>query len=359
MGGKPTLREAAGSFVKELGNPLFALFLFVAVTALIFADRRSKFVSAWALAAFCGCIGYMSIIGRTTRWVTAGMLGAGVLAIAWTFGLRAEISKKKGKTGLILVSVASAAAFFACNGSSVGFYNAAFRTDMLGIYEALGADDGTLYLMDIETQPEMHRVVPVLASMDYGLYGNIYTLGGWDTESPAKNSILRRYGVEGSPFRALVERENILLCDTKNYMSKRTYIREHYDSAANMSLFDVIDGYYIFAFTGEITAEGRAAGYLLEEAAIEANAMAPGFTYIGAKVTGDNCGAETVYINVYENGFKNSYRAKLTEFEEGFAATMAAPEGELFYNDVEIEVIIKTADGFFAAGDRLKPVVTG
>ena len=47
---------------------------------------------------------------------------------------------------------------------------------------------------------------------------------------------------------ALLEKDNVFLIDTKNYEQKLLYIKENYDQNATMSLVDVIDGYYVFAF---------------------------------------------------------------------------------------------------------------
>jgi len=353
---KPSPQAVLEGFLGELLNPLGALFIVLSVVAFLFCEKKTKLMAAWALPAFSACLLLMCAIGRTTRWVTAGMTGSGILSIAVTAAFDTKIGIAGRRVASISLAAASAAVLIFLNSGKAGLYANAYRTDAVGIYSALSEDADRLFLMDTETQPEIHRAVPVFSSIEFGLFGNVYTLGGWDTESPAKNSILERFGVNGSVYRALLERYDLFLCDTKNYSVKRTYVRENYDDAACMSLFDVVDGYYIFAFSPEITAQQQA-GCELAEAVVEADIMAPGFIYIGGRVIGDCPDAAAAYINVYENNAKSSYRARIVEREDGFAVFMSVLEGDLLFNDLEIEIVLKTEEGLISAANRLRPTV--
>ena len=332
-------------------------FLFAAAAALccmVFGTKKSLITASWSVLALVICLLYLGFAGRVTHWVASGIYGSMLISVVSAARI------KSGKTNLkttiisaVLITAAAAAAVYSYT-PLIGNYREGFNRAAGELYTELGKNDENLYLVDTATglTNEIHRIFPTFSAIPEGYFKNSYTLGGWDTASPAKNSILSRYGINESPYRALIERDNVFLVDTGGYDKKLSFIRENYDPGATMSLVDIIGGYYVFGFTkgAEYFPEtGVNRNIIIEETAVSADEILADFVYLGVKLSGRIQNITAAYIKVSDKESKETsyYRARLTDIDGGYAVMTSVELTEvLFPDDCMIGVAFKTHGGF-------------
>ncbi len=245
------------SFLNSLGTAFTQDFSMAA--ALIFAviclfvSNRDEF---WALVLtpvmFIICVFLLCFTGRITRWVICGMSAAMLVTVLYSFNI-AEKKFQKLTVCLTTVVCAIVCSLFALNRGVIKYRNA-YREGLKETMEALADDPDNLYLLDIAVQPESERTQAPFAAFGRNLYKNVYPMGGWDTMSPAKNSVLERFDINPeteSPYRKLIEKNNVFLADNKNIASKLTLIRDNWYPRSNASVTAVINGTFIWTFTGD------------------------------------------------------------------------------------------------------------
>jgi len=346
-----SLAEAFGDVKKEILRevllPFYQITLLFSLLGIVFSDKKERISAVIAPIMYILAILSMSLIGRVTHWLMSGVAGCVFACSIYVLAGEKEERIKNTALKVFLTALVLAVSLY-MNFASLNVNRDEFNTRAADIYTMLGERSDELYLMDHATQPavEIHRIYPALKPLPFGIYGNCYALGGWDTMSPAKNSILRRYGVESS-YDMLFKNENVFLCDTKKYGEKLIFIRENYSENVNMSLYDVVGGFYIFAFSDIIYPIGKETGYEVVEAVLEPDQIIPDLVYVGISMAGDNDAIKSVYIKITASGKERYYRARLIKTDNGFAAVMSMPNEEnLFYADATAEVIINTSDGY-------------
>ena len=251
-------------------KPLFWVSMALLVLCLVFCKKREMLLAIALLVCFVGCFIYQYHIGRTTRWVQDGIIICFAAGLAYCVGGELRFGKRVWKAAGAAATVAALLLSFASYHTEYWDYNTYFSLSRYEIYSELNADGGSLYLADIDALPV--PMYQTFSSAPDDIYKNVYVLGGWDTGAAHKNSVLERYGVVGSPYRALVEKDNVYLIDKNNYESKAKFIEEHIDPAARYALVDIIGerDLYVFAFatnfpdaaylqTDEIAVTGAAA----------------------------------------------------------------------------------------------------
>ncbi len=247
------LAEIAGRFARDLPlylyrDPLACAALALFAAALAVCKKRGRWMAVCFFAAYLLTAFYQAGIGRTTRWVRVGLIFCFAISLVWCL-LQGVEAKPKRWVSFVFVGLAAAATVF----GAVTYYpehagyRAYFEQEKLEIYHTLGADADTLYLADFSTLPLVDRLIPTFSGAPDNLMRNVYLLGGWDTGSAARNSILERFDVT-SPYRALTERRDVVLVDRDNYLKKAVFIREHIGRAACYAIIDVVDSYYILDF---------------------------------------------------------------------------------------------------------------
>jgi len=232
---------------------LAALALFV--LSLLTTNRRGRWMALAVFAAWLFCFAAQYTIGRSTRWVQMGLIGCFSLSLLETFAAenQKENRPKLRRSMLALAAVASLACSLFLNIPEISSYRTYFRTQNLEIYHILNEREENLYFADLNSLPQANLFIPTFSSEPDGFYRNVYFLGGWDTGSAPKNSILQQYGAGASPYRALVEMDNAFLIDNNYYQSKALFISEHVDPQIHYSVVEVILGRYVFSFTGNFS----------------------------------------------------------------------------------------------------------
>ena len=259
MQNRKTILDAFMAFAssipsKLLPNPYFlcaVVFLFPCLALC----RRLGLLQMLALAVgFVASFVYLYTIGRATVWVMTGIFTC--LAASLMHCLcnqdrkhdRVKIGKKLGKA---FFAVTTVAAMLFGTMQSISFVELRIEQDIpsrLEAYEILAQDSSSLYIVERVALADAYRYVPFYSSIPEGFFSNIYFIDGWDTNSAPKNSILSRYNIS-SPYRALVEYDNVFLLDAPYYAEKLTFIREHIDPSVCCSMVNLVDGFYVLSFS--------------------------------------------------------------------------------------------------------------
>ena len=350
-------RSMALQWLKILKTEYLWMFiLFTLLTAAI-GTKKSRISLCFILAAFVLSISYMFVVGRFTHWVISGVVSGCTIMILLSYETKVIMKVASKRILNYLPIVVGAFLFVISYFASYSSYSSSFHPSALDIYLKLQLNDSNIYLIDNGTNPanEIHQIIPTFSALPKDIYINSYSLGGWDLASPAKESILERYGIEGSVYRALLEKDNVFLVDVKDYETKLVYLRQHYDEKANISLVDVIDGYYIFAFTQaasrfkDITVDKDIS---ILETAVEVDNTNSNFTYCGVKLKGIYPKDSIVYLmlrNMKENDIA-IYRARLiTGSNESAIVTSIRQQDLLVASEYSVAVLFQTDSGYISS----------
>ena len=345
MRGDTGRENVPGRFVREIlsglvGNSLFTAVFLMAAVNLVFSARKQGFETWVVLLVFLLCLLYMCLGGRTTRWVTAGLCLAALAALFCTVRWRkGSLSTVVSVILLLCVGVLDAITVL----PHAGDYSTYFNRGAMRIYSDLGERQENLYLMDSDCSPPLQRTVPTFSAVEPDLCRNVYVLGGWDTCSDAKDSILDRYHVFRSPYRALLERRNVFLCDMHNAPVILRYLRENYSPNATMSMVETVDGYYIFAFTNQRVKTNNTSIEILD-ASSSIDTQFGNYLYVGAVFDTDVTQIDAVYLELVDRSeIRHLYRASAFDRDDGHhAAVLWAPLTDLpDVSDLKIRVLIE------------------
>ncbi len=337
--------NAPGRFVREIlsgltGNSLFFAVFFMTALNLVFSSRKQCAETWLILLAFLFCLFYMCLGGRTTRWVTAGLclaaLGVQFCSVRWRKGSLSTVISV-----ILLICVVGLDAVTVL--PHAGDYSTYFNRGAMRIYSDLGERSENLYLMDSDCCPPLQRTVPTFSAVEPNLCSNVYVLGGWDTGSDAKESILDRYHIFRSPYRALLERRNVFLCDMQNAPIILKYVRENYSPNATMSLVETVDGYFVFAFTNQRVKTENTSIRILD-ASSSIDTQYGNYLYVGAVFDTEVIQVDAVYLELVDrNGSRHLYRASMFERDDGHrAAVLWAPLTDFpDVSDLKIRVLIE------------------
>ena len=350
-----TKEKAISRLVNELldgmiTNPFQIAFGVMFILALIMTHRTEKNPVLWMGIAFIGCYYYMCMSGRTTHWVTSGMIAAALT------GVFVSIKWKKSSLSVIFSIVILLAVLIfdiVTLIPQIADYNSSFNKSAGQIYTDLGDKRENLYLMDHNSAPPLQRIVPTFSSVQPDLFRNIYILGGWDTESYAKNSVLERYQVFGSPYRALIEKRNVFLADTQNASTILKYVRENYAPNATMALQETIDGYNIYAFTNQAVKTDDTS-IKINDAAVSIDTAMGSFLYVGVIFDCDLDDTDTVYVSLTNpNSAERIYRAATMDRNDGKeAAVLWVPITDWpQFEGLSIRVIVESESGMLAGSE--------
>ncbi len=344
-----TVKEAMSRMFRELmkgaiSDPIQIAFGIIFIIALVMTRRTQKKDVIWMALAFIGCYFYMCLTGRTTRWVTAGLLASALT------GVFVSIKWKKGSISLIcsIVLLLSVFVFDAVVYTpEINDYSNSFNVSAGQIYLDLGDREDNLYLMDHNSAPPLQRIIPIFSSVKPNMFKNVYALGGWDTESYAKNSILERYQIFGSPYRALIEKRNVFLVDAQNATTILRYIRENYAPNATMAVQETVDGFNVYGFTNQsINTDDVSFPILDADASVDTSFGS--FLYVGAIFDTDINDKDTLYICIKDaDGVERIYRANSLERSDGNkAAVLWVPLSDIpFPNGLSFKVFVESEDG--------------
>ncbi len=108
----------------------------------------------------------------------------------------------------------------------------------------ISQDNNRLYLVSVGSSPE-NMAYGIFDLPKKGLLNNYYSLGGWQTNSPITNTVLKKYSVK-NPYRDVVDNPDIYLVDNYYIDIKLAYIRQRYAENAYAALVKNIFGNRIY-----------------------------------------------------------------------------------------------------------------
>ncbi len=334
-------------------NDLLYYMLFVVIVSVVVCKNKSKNIFV-PLFSFLFVVITMFILGRATRWVSAGIVAALFALLLFTLDLKQFRFVTKQKTikvcaVIVMLFLAIIPVSLLCVNEMSEDYDTHFRTDLNAVHSSLSLQN--LYLFDIDTFPPIERTSPTFSSAPKGLYQNTYILGGWDSNSPSKNSVLEEYSISGSPYKALVENQNVFLIDNFNLQNKVEFIQENYYPESFVSILEYIEGYPIYSFTTIPDFEVNGGFPIVDMADLicEANAE---FTSFAVKVEGEIPVGEEIKVLFSDNdtGTTSAYRAKVSDFKDGTSVVLfSAPLSDFnFFSEYTVNILTQINNNFFA-----------
>ncbi len=345
----------SSGLVEIFTNDLLYYMLFVIVVSVVICKNKAKDLLL-PLFSFIFVLTVMFVLGRATRWVSAGIVAALFALLLFTLDLKqfrfVSRQKKITKFVIIIMLLISAIPLSLLCVNEMSDYDTHFRTDLNAVHSSL--PEQNLYLFDIETFPPIERTSPTFSSAQIGLYQNTYILGGWDSNSPAKNSVLERYSIQGSPYKALIEKQNVFLIDNFNLQNKVDFIQENYYPEAFVSILEYIEGYPIYAFTTVPQFEVKSGFPVVDMADLicEANAE---FTSFAIKAEGEIPIGEEIKVLFVDNdtGKPLAYRAKVSDFKDGTSIILfSAPLSDFnFFSEYTVNILMQQQNNNFFAYD--------
>ncbi len=349
------LKTVTDGVFEIIKNPLLYIMLIACfIIILLFKNKKSNILIP--IFSFVFVVVLMFIMGRATRWVSAGIVAS--LFALLLFSLDVKTERFKQKTTLILTAllllIVTVPTVIYCIDEAKDDYEHYFRTDLNTVHTALPQQN--LYLFDIETFPAIERTQPTFSSAPKNLFDNSYILGGWDSNSPAKNSVLKRYNITGSPYKALVENDNVFLIDNHNVLSKTEFIKQNYYQDVNVSILEYIEGYPIYSFSTTPN-HTELQGFPIADMAdliCEANAD---FTTFAVQIEGEIPVSTEIEVLFEENSTEqktSSYRAKVSDIKDGKSIVLfSAPLLDFnFFSEYTVRILTKNQNSEYFAHDR-------
>ncbi len=232
----------------DLLSVSFYASILLAALSFIISDKKGRFICLIGVAFYFILVFALCVVGRTTRWVETGMLSALAMALIVPLALRKRSLSKNTERAFFVVVIAASIVFAVVyNIPKVTDEDKGKNATVASVYGELTAKEENLYLCDLASLPAVERGFDTFERVPEGFLKNVYFLGGWDTNSPAKNSVLSRYEV-ASPYSALIEKDNVFLVDTREFDSKAKAVKEHVSEDVCYSLYETLGGCYVFAF---------------------------------------------------------------------------------------------------------------
>nr|MCR4710880.1 hypothetical protein [Clostridia bacterium] len=203
-------------------------------------------------------------------------------------------------------------------GPEISTYSESFSTGAFKPKRKLNKR-GILYIADIDNSISLQTATPVFSSVPRNIYKNIYFLGGWDSCSPAKNSILERFGYSSktSPYRILAEDPQVFLLDSYRPQQKITFIREHYYPNASLAMYEAMGAQLIYSVSIE---EFPAAepSFSITDASVDFSEEYEGYYFVGASVDVGIGEGDTVYYELTDSADTvRTYQAQPIESDAG------------------------------------------
>lgn len=115
--------------------------------------------------------------------------------------------------------------------------------------EYLNRNSDKLFLMENWTNVYLWDSIYSIWSIPVvGLGENVYTLGGWQYQSPNTNKILENYNIR-NPFEDMVGNNNVLLVSRVDLYQMRKYMERHYYQNLQFECVEQIGNSYIYKVT--------------------------------------------------------------------------------------------------------------
>ncbi len=298
-------------------------FLFMSVVAVLgifITHKNYRYMLPILYFGFLSLFLAMCAIGRTTRWVNDGLIMTFMISILVLIcvNYKRKTKQRIGYIVFIFLPLLIFNANFYQNDTikSNNFDGKSYDAELFSVYNDVSNNKQNLYLFDLLGAPAVENAAHVLVAPPTGIFENVYFLGGWDTGSPVKNAVLENYGIDGSPYRALIQLDNVFLVDSKSYDLKHIFLKQHIADDITMSLVDIASGYYVFGFsTQDITVSSQQSFRPKKLQATESPFIP---TYIHIEYRLDNMiDKQSTYLLMLKSntdGEEIFFKAKATEF---------------------------------------------
>ncbi len=332
---------------------LLSLLLFV---ILIFFNKNRKKLLAFPVSIVVSLL-LTSGLGRMTPWVLSGLVACSfaLLLLLPDIEIKQRFVKLFDAFFVLFAVVNILFAGIYCS-NNVGNYKTHYQTQVMDFYSKLNST-GDLYLVDLFSTEriEIQHVVPIFSAVPFNYYQNIYTLGNWDTESPAKNSVLERHGVDGSAYNALLERNDVFLVDVMYYNEKLNYLKENVSETARFSIVEVVDGFFVFGFSDNSPTPTEQ-GVSISELLVQQSSLLPEFSNVVLKTDSEISTHEMIYLEITNTNDENDrfvYKAKVLNVQDGISViSLDVPyqDFDLFSGSYTANILVEYQDGLVTRG---------
>ncbi len=364
--GEITNNQNATTFFSNLGGQAlsliksipFIMFVSLFIGLFVFNTKQGKLLLLAFPLALIVVIVLTSFIGRMTPWVLSGLISCsvGLLLLLIDFKAVAQRFKKASIYLSCIIAVTSCVYAVTVSVPEVGTPKEHFKTEVMDIYSTLNST-GNLYLVDLFSTEriEIQHVISPFYAVPFDYYKNIYSLGNWDTESPAKNSVLERHNIEGSAYLSLVETNDVFLVDVMYYNEKLTYLKENVSEDVTFSIFDVVDGFFVFGFTNEAPTPTKQ-GVSIDDILVQSSSLLPEFANVVLKTDSIIAEHEMIFLevtNVDNPSEKLIYKSKILSNENGVTTiSLDVPyiDFNLFGSNYTANLIVQYDDGSVSKG---------
>ncbi len=364
--GQITEKQNVSSFFVNLAdqalnvvkNIPFIMYVCLFVGLFVLFKKQDRLLLVAFPVAIVLVIVATSLIGRMTPWVMSGLVAcsAGLLLLLIDFKMVTERFKKASIYLSCLIAVISCAYAVIVSVPEVGTPKKHFKTEVIDIYSTLNSTEN-LYLVDLFSTEriEIQHVISPFYAVPFDYYKNIYTLGNWDTESPAKNSVLERHNIEGSAYLSLVETNDVFLVDVMYYNEKLNYLKENVSEEVTFSIVDVVDGFFVFGFTNEAPTP-TIQGVSISDILVQPSSLLPEFANVVFKTDSMIEQHEMIFLEVTDVDNPSEpliYKAKVLSNEEGVTTvSLDVPyiDFNLFGSNYIANLIVQYGDGSVSKG---------
>ncbi len=292
----------------------------VAVVGIFITSKKYRYMLPILYLGFLSLFLAMCAIGRTTRWVNDGLVMTFMISVLVL--ICANYSKRtKSRVNYIVFLILPLLIF------NAGFYQndilepnnfdgKSYDAELFSVYNDVSGNKQNLYLFDLLGAPAVENAAHVLVAPPTGIFENVYFLGGWDTGSTVKNAVLENYEVDGSPYRALVQLDNVFLVDSKSYDLKHTFLKQHIADDITMSLVDIASGYYVFGFSTQDITFSSGLSFRPNKLQATESPFIPTYIHIEYRLDNmiDRQSSYLLMLKSNTNGDEIFFKAKATEF---------------------------------------------
>ncbi len=348
----------AGQVFAVLTNIPFVLYLCLFLGLFLFNTKQGKLLLVAFPVAIVLVILFTSLIGRMTPWVLSGLVSCsvGLLLLLIDFKTVAHRFKKATVCFSCLIVVISCVYAVAVSVKEVGIPKEHFKTEAMDIYSTLNST-GNLYLVDLFSTEriEIQHVISPFYAVPFDYYKNIYSLGNWDTESPAKNSVLERHNIESSTYLSLVETNDVFLVDVMYYNEKLNYLKENVSEDVTFSIVDVVGGLFVFGFTNEAPTPTKQ-GCSIIDILVQPSSLLPEFANVVFKTDNIIDEYEMIFLEVTNVDNPNEtliYKTRVLSNDNGTTTvSLDVPyiDFNLFGANYTANVVVQYLDGSVSKG---------
>lgn len=236
-------------FVKTYFNYPYFIIILVLICFVIVAKQKKQMIFMSILSLIIILLQFYlyyngrAFISRIDDVFAMGYIVALLIVVGDTYKMPED---KMYNMGLIIV------ALFAVNLGVQGYTDGIDKAkddEKAQWVEYLSQNNDKLFLMENWTNVYLwDSIYSIWSVPSVGLGENVYTLGGWQYQSPNTNKILENYNIR-NPFKDMVGNNNILLVSRVDLYQMRKYMERHYYQNLQFECVEQIGNSYIYKVT--------------------------------------------------------------------------------------------------------------